>query len=143
MKKLILTALTFATVTGMVIGQQTKETTVAFAGDEKSACSWKTLTHDFGSIEQGKPVSFTYELTNSGKTPIVISRVQPGCGCTTQDYTKEPIAPGKKGSVTLTYNAASAGKFTKSATVTTDSESFVLTFSGEVIPKKATEKDNG
>lgn len=134
MKKVIFTVLTLAMVTGMVTGkQQTHESIVMNAVSEKSACTWQTITHDFGSIEQGKPVSYTYEFTNTGGALLVITDVKPGCGCTTQDYTKEPVAPGKKGKVTLTFNAASVGRFNKSATVTANGETFVLTFGGEVI----------
>lgn len=124
-----------AALTGMVNGQQEGVSTTAFyrSGDVKTACTWQATSHDFGTIGQGKPVSHTYSFTNTGKEPLIISAVKPGCGCTTPDYSKEPVAPGKKGFVTLTYNASAAGRFTKSATVTTNNESFVLTFSGEVV----------
>ena len=48
---------------------------------------------------------------------MVIETVTPGCGCTKSDYTKEPIKPGKTGTITATYNAATPGKFTKSVRV--------------------------
>jgi hypothetical protein len=136
MKKIIFTVLTLASVTGMVAGQQqTGRAEVMAAASEKSTCTWQTLTHDFGSITRGTPVSFTYEFTNTGNTPLVIASVKPACGCTTQNYTREAVAPGEKGMVTLTFNAASAGRFNKSAAVTTNGETFVLTFSGEVTEK--------
>lgn len=133
MKKLIFTVLTLASVTGMVTGQQPSYDAPAEKIHEgRSVCVWQSETHDFGVIGQGKPVSYTYEFTNTGDAPLVISSVQPGCGCTTQSYTKEPVAPGKKGSVTLTYNAAALGRFSKSATVNTNGQTFVLSFNGEV-----------
>jgi Protein of unknown function (DUF1573) len=48
---------------------------------------------------------------------VVIETVTPGCGCTKSDYTKEPIKPGKTGTITATYNAATPGKFSKQVRV--------------------------
>jgi hypothetical protein len=96
---------------------------------------FETLTQDLGKIEKGKPKEITYEFKNTGNAPLIISRVQPGCGCTTQSFTQNPIKPGKKGIITLTYNAASEGQFSKSATVFTNcgQETITLSFKGEVI----------
>src|SRR6185437_4135995 len=70
------------------------------------ALKWKTVSIDMGKLPQGTPATVTFEFTNAGKIPIVIKSVQPGCGCTTAGYTKEPVAPGKTGFVKATYNAA-------------------------------------
>jgi hypothetical protein len=111
------------------------QTTTSSAPAAIAVCSWKNMSTDFGKIPQGKPVSYTYEFTNTGKAPLIIASVNPTCGCTTQDYSKDAIAPGKKGFVTLTYNAASVGKFTKTTVVNTNAEggTFNLTFTGEVV----------
>ena len=53
-------------------------------------------TFDFGTIKKGDKVEHVYEVTNTGKNPLVISAVTPGCGCTAGEFTKEPILPGKK-----------------------------------------------
>lgn len=139
MKKMMLTVFTVVALTGMVMAQQqtmaNAQTTATATPANMATCTWKNTTHNFGKVTQGKPVSFTYEFTNTGNAPLIITSVQPGCGCTTQDYTKEAVAPGKKGFVTLTYNAASVGQFTKSATVNTNAENgtLSLTFTGEVV----------
>lgn len=132
MKKLIFAGLTLFCVTNFVTAQQQNASELLSYNTPQSVCNWQSTSHEFGTIAQGKPVSHTYYFTNNGKEPLVIASVQPGCGCTTQSYSKEPVAPGKKGFVTLTYNAAAAGKFSKSATVVANSETFVLSFSGEV-----------
>lgn len=61
---------------------------------------------DFGKIKKGDVVNHVFEVTNTGKNPLIISAVQPTCGCTVPEYTKEPILPGKKGKITLTFNSA-------------------------------------
>ncbi len=101
----------------------------------KAVISWEKTKQDLGKIPQGKPVSITYEFTNTGNAPLIIASVSPSCGCTTNDFTKNSIAPGKKGFITLTFNAAIAGSFTKSATVNTNAEpgQILLYFNGEVV----------
>ena len=71
--------------------------------------------HDFGTfLEKDGKVSHTFTFTNTGKTPVVISDVNSWCGCTTAQFIKEPIMPGKKGTVTVTYDPNSRpGKFSK------------------------------
>ncbi len=61
---------------------------------------------DFGKIKKGDVVNHVFEVTNTGKNPLIISNVQPTCGCTVPDFTKEPILPGKTGKITLTFNSA-------------------------------------
>ena len=66
-----------------------------------------------------------------------MSRVHASCGCTTPTWTKEPIEPGKKGSVTVAYNPLGRpGVFTKTITVFTNAseENVTLLIKGEVIP---------
>ena len=97
-------------------------------------CTWDVTDYDFGkTLMQGKPGSATFNLTNMGKEPVTITLVQPSCGCTSPKYTKEPIKPGEKGEVVLTYNAAVSGFFSKSAQVKlADGQKYQLTIKGEV-----------
>jgi hypothetical protein len=78
----------------------------------------KETVFDFGKIPQGKPVFHFFEVTNSGKTPMVISNVQTSCGCTTPEWSKEPIPPGESSKVKVGYNAAVEGNFEKTITLT-------------------------
>lgn len=70
-------------------------------------------TVDLGKPKVGNPVTATFTFVNTSKEDLVIETVTPGCGCTKSDYTKEPIKPGKSGTITATYNAAAVGNFTK------------------------------
>lgn len=65
----------------------------------------KESDYSFGQINHGDVVEHTYEITNTGSNPLIISSVKPGCGCTAPDYTKEPILPGKTGKVTLKFDS--------------------------------------
>ena len=97
--------------------------------------SWKSETIDVGKIPQGTPKTIKFEFTNATSKAVLITNVKAACGCTATDYSKESIAPGKTGYVNAIYNAAGAGVFSKSVTVTTsDSDSSKqLTFKGTVV----------
>lgn len=69
--------------------------------------------YEFGSIAWKQPVSATFNLTNKGNKPLVISHVSSSCGCTTIKWTQTPIEPGKSGSVTTTFDAETLGHFDK------------------------------
>lgn len=75
--------------------------------------------HDFGTIQErdGK-VSHTFVFTNTGAKPVVISEVNAWCGCTSAEYTKSPVLPGRQAKVTVTYNPnRRPGKFSKEVVV--------------------------
>lgn len=62
-------------------------------------------THDFGSVpEEGGNVSYSFEFTNTGNAPVILTNVTASCGCTTPEWSREPILPGKKGSITATFD---------------------------------------
>ena len=104
---------------------------------QKGVMKFKEETHNFGKIEQGKTVTQEFVFTNTGTDPIVISNVSASCGCTTPSYTKDPILPGKTGTIKATYNAAAMGPFNKSITVFSNAEtpSMSLYLKGEVVTK--------
>ena len=110
--------------------------TVSYA--QKGVMKFTAETHDFGKIEQGKPVTHVFEFKNTGTDPVVINDAQASCGCTKPSFSREPIMPGKTGTISATYNAAAAGQFTKTVTVTSNAEAgqTVLYLKGEVVPQK-------
>ncbi len=61
--------------------------------------------HNFGDIllDSG-PVTCTFTLSNNGAKPAVIYNVVTTCGCTDTEWTREPIRPGKKGEIKVTYS---------------------------------------
>lgn len=92
---------------------------------------------DFGKIKKGDVVEHVYEVTNTGKNPLIISSVQPTCGCTVPDYTKEPILPNQKGKITLKFNSANFdGVVHKSAEVYANVAQvpIELTFTADIQP---------
>ena len=71
----------------------------------------KESEHDFGMIPQGKPVTYFFGIVNTGTTPLKLDNVQASCGCTTPEWSHEPIAPGATAKIKVGYNAAGEGYF--------------------------------
>ncbi len=92
--------------------------------------------YDFGTIaEKGGKVSHVFEFTNTGNSALLINRVRTSCGCTSPQWTRTPIEPGKKGSVKVTYNPnGRAGYFNKPVRVYSNAsnEMVRLTIKGTV-----------
>lgn len=141
MKRQFLMVIAMLMITGMVSAQQNATVVVAsnntaVSKDVKKMplFSWEHQTYDFADIPKGTPVTTTFNYTNNGEVPLVISNVQTSCGCTVADYTKDAVLPGKSGYVKVTYNAANPGAFNKAVTVTANTEtgSQVLFIKGKV-----------
>lgn len=81
------------------------------------------VTHDFGTFAESSSVQkCTFTFTNVGDQPLVINQAVASCGCTVPSYTKAPVKPGQKGTITITYNGKGKfpGHFKKSITVRTN-----------------------
>ncbi|NOT51822.1 MAG: DUF1573 domain-containing protein [Chitinophagaceae bacterium] len=78
----------------------------------------KQTEYNFSQIPQGKPVFYTFEIVNTGKTPLKLDDVHAACGCTTPEWSRDPIAPGATAKIRVGYNAATEGPFEKPITIT-------------------------
>jgi hypothetical protein len=93
-------------------------------------------SHNFGEIDQkGGPQTFSFEFTNKGAEPVIIQNVTASCGCTSPDWTKEPVPPGGRGYVKATYTPSAVMPFNKSLTVYSNGtpSPTVLHISGNVV----------
>ena len=149
MKKIILSLAVTAMVSGAAFAQDKKlefsthNATPATAAPTAATTPPSTLTvenlkftnesHDFGSVEEGAAADHVFEFVNTGKEPLIIQRVQPSCGCTTPDWTKEPIAPGQTGMIKASYGTQGRpGHFEKTLTVFSNAGTKMLSFKGTV-----------
>jgi len=113
-------------------------TSIATAQDAATASLTVTEeAYDFGDVKEaaGK-VSHTFTVKNEGTQPLVITRVIASCGCTSPDWTKEPIAPGATGKVQVTYDPQGRpGAFAKTVSIYSNGArgSYVVTIRGNVI----------
>lgn len=101
---------------------------------------FKAESFDFGKVaEKDGPVTHVFEFSNSSEKAVKILLVKPSCGCTTPDWSKEPIEPGTTGFIKAEFDPnGRPGFFTKTLTVTTDVEPnpFILQIKGTVVPDK-------
>ena len=98
---------------------------ISFAQEEtkskgKGEMKFEKTHHDFGVFAPDTAIlTFDFVFTNVGKEPIIIHQASASCGCTVPEYTLEPIMPGCKGKISVTYNGKGRrpGVFRKSITV--------------------------
>ena len=121
-----------AQTTGTVATSATQNVLTIAQADEM--LTLKETEFDFGKIPQGKPVTHVFEITNNSKAPLNITNINTSCGCTTPEWEKDKtVAPGEKTKITVGYNAAAEGPFTKFITVTyNEAQSKQITIKGEV-----------
>ena len=112
----------------------------AALAQQKPEMDFERTEHNFGTIkEELGAVTTQFEFTNTGKTPLIIQRVSASCGCTTPSYTREPVLPGKKGTISAKYSTVRRpGTFNKTITVYTNVPDtvYVLNIKGNVKPKQ-------
>lgn len=99
----------------------------------------KEAKYDFGKIQQNRPVTHNFEIINNSKEPLKIDNVQASCGCTTPEWSRDPIQPGATATIKVGYNAVAEGPFSKSIAIQYNgSQSATLLISGTVYKAPAT-----
>ncbi|MBQ3740102.1 MAG: DUF1573 domain-containing protein [Bacteroidales bacterium] len=111
--------------------QTTKATPYKGTGAE---IQFDKLTVDFGTLKVGDVKTVTITFTNIGKKPLILDDVISSCDCTTVDWSKQPIMPGKKGTIKATYTAKHTGLISKRLTVLSNANTdrVILQLKGEV-----------
>tara|TARA_B100000242_G_scaffold147133_2_gene104883 strand:- start:635 stop:1006 length:372 start_codon:yes stop_codon:yes gene_type:complete len=103
---------------------------------QKPEIVFETPEYNFGDIQENKgKVSHKFSFTNNGKESIRILTVKPSCGCTTPNWSKDEIKPGKKGFIIAEYNPKGRpGVFRKSLSViTNDNRRSLIFIKGKVV----------
>jgi hypothetical protein len=85
---------------------------------------------DFGDIQPDSKVRHTFSFTNTGKTPLLIEDASASCGCTTPSWTKEPVAPGAKGTLEVQFDSrGKSGLVSKQVNVRANTQPSITTVS--------------
>ncbi len=66
---------------------------------------WESDLFNFGAIREGRVVKHTFVFENIGKVDYQIKDVLGSCYCTISNFPKEPIPPGGKGQITISFNS--------------------------------------
>jgi len=83
----------------------------------KPEFKFETETIDYGKIAYKSDGVRVFEFTNIGDSPLVITDIKASCGCTVPKIPKEPILPGEKGKIEVSYDTNRIGGFSKIITV--------------------------
>lgn len=101
---------------------------------------FEKVEHDYGTIKESDgPAVATFNFKNTGSTPLVITDVKPSCGCTTPEWSREPIAPGKTGFIRTSYDPTNRpGVFNKTIKVLSNAENntIILRIKGDVVARE-------
>lgn len=122
-------------------------TAVTVSAQKKATISFVATEHNFGTFkEEAGNQNFRYDFVNKGNDSLRIFSVKASCGCTTVDWTKNGIAPGGKGFVSVSYDPRNRpGPFTKGVDVNSndpDQPKITLVVKGDVIPRQRTIADD-
>jgi len=92
-------------------------------------------THDFGRITEGEKISYAFKFKNVGNGDLVIRSANGSCGCTVPEWPHEPVPPGGKGVINITFDSAGKhGMQHKTVTLISNTvpNTKVLNITGEV-----------
>ena len=90
------------------------------ANSQQSKCAaveYMSTIYDYDTLEQGSDGLCTFTFRNTGSEPLIIISASSSCGCTTPEYSKKPVMPGKTGEVKVKYSTETLGSFRKTIVV--------------------------
>ena len=107
--------------------------------NKASTIKWETLEQNLGDVKQKVPTLVEFTFTNTGDKPVMILDAEASCGCTKLTFKREPVAPGKTGTISTVYVSedGETGIFNKSITVKMSLDApndvYVLKLNGNVV----------
>ena len=114
MKKLFITLICLSVSVISVQAQQQAAKSVTADPNAAKMTFKGSDTYDFGTIKEGPLAEHIFEFKNNGKEPLIIQNASASCGCTTPEWPKEPVLPGKSSKITVRYTTQGrVGPFTK------------------------------
>jgi hypothetical protein len=118
--------------------------TISAQENKKISIEFNKTVHDFGDININSGAhSYSFIFRNISDQPVVIQTVISSCGCTTPEWTRNPVQPGEKGKINVTFlNDQGPYPFDKSLTVyvTGSSRPIILRIKGVVNQRPKTAK---
>ncbi len=109
---------------GLSLCAQENLTNVKVDATEKKVAKieFKSEVIDYGTIDKGSDGVRTFEFTNTGNAPLIISNVKSSCGCTVPEKPKGPIMPGETGEIKVKYDTNRVNPIRKTITVMSNAE---------------------
>ena len=104
---------------------------------ELAEMTFESTEYNFGSVNEGDVVDYTFKFTNTGKSPLLISKATASCGCTVPVWPKDPIGVGETGEIQVKFDTKNKpNQQTKFVSINANTKPEVtrLKISGNVIP---------
>jgi hypothetical protein len=118
MKRIILVAIVCLSYSQLIAQAKPVSSSTQVQKDINKVLKFTNDNYNMGNIPYGKPTEFVVTIENISAASVTLNNVQVSCGCTTPKFQSGAvIAPGQKTTVTLGFNGASMGNFSKSATI--------------------------
>jgi hypothetical protein len=132
--KFLFISLSLISTVAIVNGQNNNSGTKAKKNPNASEITFEKTVCDFGSVVKKADCNTEFVFKNTGKSPLILYDVKPSCDCTTPFWPKEPVMPGKTGTIKVVYDTKETGVFSKTITVTSNASAshIELTIQGEV-----------
>ena len=110
------------------------------AQEKMAKIEFKDTTIDYGTVNKGDNGVRTFEFTNTGDAPLIVSKVSSSCGCTVPKKPEAPIMPGQTGEIEVKYDTQRVMPIRKTITVLSNAETptVSLKIKGEVIDPSKT-----
>lgn len=83
---------------------------------------------NLGTFKEDKVQTCEFVIVNTGNKPLVVQQAFGSCGCTVATPPKDPIAPGAKGVIKVSYNGKGKfkGFFKKAITVRSNASNSIV-----------------
>lgn len=108
----------------LVVQAQPGRKTITLEAAGQASIKFETFIHDFGTIVEGTQATYDFVYTNTGKAPLILTDVKPPCSCTTPEWPKDPLMPGKSAKIKVTFDSkGKPGTFSKTIEVKHNGES--------------------
>ena len=118
--------------------QSTKKTAVDNDSLNMPVMLFEADPLDYGTIPYDSDGNREFKVKNIGKEPLIISKVNPICGCTIPLVPDAPIKSGETGIIKVHYDTKRVGVFNKGITVISNSTTptKMIFIKGTVLPQK-------
>ena len=79
--------------------------------------------HNFGSLQSGEIVIYTFEFKNNGNSNLIINNIDSDCGCVKAEFSQKPVPPGASGRIEIEFDSSGLwGKQFKSIEIHANTE---------------------
>ncbi len=113
MKKITLLLVLFLTFTWL----QAQDKTSVVQDPNAPIITFEETVIDYGKIEHKSDGKRVFKFKNTGKSPLIITKVKSSCGCTIPKKPEKPVMPGEMGEIEVKYATNRVGGFSKTVTI--------------------------